>query len=156
MTMAGRRRSPWLSRSAMMAMVRLRSLWICGGAAAGATCGNGRRLRRFLRYQATGTMSGSGGQKGGGGRGCGGVCVECKYGVHTIVLRSKKNCHAVIRLICKRKKPKKETKKLRWIAHQMDIGSMLAFLLSRSNFKSETSFGFPRPKCTGQITCFFL
>ena len=39
-----------------------------------------------------------------------------------------------------------------WITHQMDIGTTLAFLLSRSDFKSETSFGFPSPNYTGQST----
>ena len=41
-----------------------------------------------------------------------------------------------------------------WIAHQMHIGTALACLLSRSNFKSETSFVFPSPNYTGQSTCF--
>ena len=41
-----------------------------------------------------------------------------------------------------------------WIAHQMDIGTMLAFLLPTSNLKSETSFEFPIPNYTGQTTFF--
>ena len=43
-----------------------------------------------------------------------------------------------------------------WIAHQLDIGTMLAFLLSGSDFKSETSFGFPGPNYTRQNTWFFV
>ena len=39
-----------------------------------------------------------------------------------------------------------------WIARQMDIGTTLASLLLRSNFKSETSFGFLSPNYTGQRT----
>ena len=39
-----------------------------------------------------------------------------------------------------------------WIAHQMDIGTTLAFLLSRSDFKSETSFGIPSPNYTCECT----
>ena len=39
-----------------------------------------------------------------------------------------------------------------WIAYQMDIGTTLVFLLSRSDFKSETSFGFPSPNCTAKST----
>ena len=39
-----------------------------------------------------------------------------------------------------------------WITHQMHIGTTLAFLLSRSNFKSETSFGFLSPNYMGNVT----
>ena len=41
-------------------------------------------------------------------------------------------------------------KEYTWIVHQMDIGTTLAFLLSRSVFKSETSFGFPSQNYTGE------
>ena len=39
-----------------------------------------------------------------------------------------------------------------WTSHQMDIATTLACLLSRSDFKSETSFEFPSPNYTGQST----
>ena len=39
-----------------------------------------------------------------------------------------------------------------WIAHQMHIGTTLAFLLPRSDFKLETGFGFPSLNYTGQST----
>ena len=43
-----------------------------------------------------------------------------------------------------------------WIAHQMHIRTTLAFVLLRSGFKFETSFGIPSPNHTGQSTCFFV
>ena len=50
-TAAGRRRFPRLSRDATTATAGLRSLRICGGAAAGATRGDWRRPRRFSAFQ---------------------------------------------------------------------------------------------------------
>ena len=38
------------------------------------------------------------------------------------------------------------------IARQLQVGRTLAFLLARSDFKSETSFGFLSPDYTGQPT----
>ena len=43
-----------------------------------------------------------------------------------------------------------------WIARQLQVGRTLAFLLARSNFKSETSFGFLSPDYTGQPTWFVM
>ena len=43
-----------------------------------------------------------------------------------------------------------------WIAHQMYIETSLAFLLSSSDFKSETSFGIPGPKYTRQSAYFIF
>ena len=51
-----------------------------------------------------------------------------------------------------KKGPKWARNHYSWIAHQMDIETMLVFLLSRFDFKSETSFGFPSPNYTGQST----
>ena len=42
-----------------------------------------------------------------------------------------------------------------WIACQLQVGHTLAFLLLRSDFKSETSFGFLSPDYTGRVTLFF-
>ena len=42
-----------------------------------------------------------------------------------------------------------------WIALQLGIVTTLTFLLSRSDFKSKTSFGSPRANYTGQSVCFF-
>ena len=39
-----------------------------------------------------------------------------------------------------------------WITCQLEVGITLAFLLSRSNFKSEASFGFLSPNYTGHVT----
>ena len=39
-----------------------------------------------------------------------------------------------------------------WIDCQLEVGTTLAFLLSRSNVKSETSFGFLGPNYTGHVT----
>ena len=39
-----------------------------------------------------------------------------------------------------------------WIARQLQVGCALAFLLARSDFKPETSFGFLSPDYTGQST----
>ena len=38
------------------------------------------------------------------------------------------------------------------IERQLQIGRTLAFLLARSDFKSETSFGFLSPTYTGHVT----
>ena len=46
----------------------------------------------------------------------------------------------------------KASHKHSWIAHQMDIKTTLEFLLLRSDFKSETSFGFPSQNKTRQDT----
>ena len=43
-----------------------------------------------------------------------------------------------------------------WIAHQMEIGTTLAFLLLRSDFKFETSFGFPAQTTRGKVLDFFV
>ena len=39
-----------------------------------------------------------------------------------------------------------------WIERQLQVGRKLAFFLERSDFKSETSFGFLSPNYTGQPT----
>ena len=39
-----------------------------------------------------------------------------------------------------------------WIARQLQVGRTFAFLLARSDFKPETSFGFLIPDYTGQST----
>ena len=39
-----------------------------------------------------------------------------------------------------------------WIERQLQVGRTLAFLLARSDFKPETSFGFLSPNYTGQPT----
>ena len=43
-----------------------------------------------------------------------------------------------------------------WIAHHLDIGRILAFLLSMSGFKSETSFGFLIENYTGHVLWTFV
>ena len=43
-----------------------------------------------------------------------------------------------------------------WIAHQLDIGTTSLTLLSRSGFKSETSFGFLNKSYTGHVTRIFF
>ena len=42
------------------------------------------------------------------------------------------------------------------ICTPMHIRTTLAFSLSRSDFKSETSFGFPSPKYKGKVLDFFV
>ena len=39
-----------------------------------------------------------------------------------------------------------------WIACQLEVGTTLAFLLTRSNFKSETNFGFLDPNNAEHVT----
>ena len=41
-----------------------------------------------------------------------------------------------------------------WIACELQVGRTLTFLLSRSNFKYETRFGFLSPNYTGHVVCF--
>ena len=43
-----------------------------------------------------------------------------------------------------------------WIAHQLGIVILSSLLLLKSDFKSETSFGFLSPNYTGQVTWFFV
>ena len=43
-----------------------------------------------------------------------------------------------------------------WIAYQLEVGTTLAFMLLRSDFKSVTSVWLLNPNCTGYVAWFFV